>query len=138
MSRARAHRLALALFAAATLAATARAGSGATAAERDAGLGLWDASEAFESYILSFPETSELDRALDELPAGSRVRRLRRTLSGAVLRLRASQARAFAERHPSARLERDAVVTAQGFRTSARRTNRNRDDDDDDDDAVDV
>ena len=76
MSRARAHRLALALFAAATLAATARAGSGATAAERDAGLGLWDASEAFESYILSFPEeTSELDRALDELPAGSRVRR---------------------------------------------------------------
>jgi len=127
MSRARAHRLALALFAAATLAATARAGSGATAAERDAGLGLWDASEAFESYILSFPEeTSELDRALDELPAGSRVRRLRRTLSGAVLRLRASQARAFAERHPSARLERDAVVTAQGFRTSARRTNRNR------------
>ena len=135
MSRARAHRLALALFAAATLAATARAGSGATAAERDAGLGLWDASEAFESYILSFPEeTSELDRALDELPAGSRVRRLRRTLSGAVLRLRASQARAFAERHPSARLERDAVVTAQGFRTSARRTNRNRDDDDDDDD----
>ncbi len=139
MSRARAHRLALALFAAATLAATARAGSGATAAERDAGLGLWDASEAFESYILSFPEeTSELDRALDELPAGSRVRRLRRTLSGAVLRLRVSQARAFAERHPSARLERDAVVTAQGFRTSARRTNRDDDDAvDDDDDAVD-
>ena len=137
MSRARAHRLALALFAAATLAATARAGSGATAAERDAGLGLWDASEAFESYILSFPEeTSELDRALDELPAGSRVRRLRRTLSGAVLRLRASQARAFAERHPSARLERDAVVTAQGYRTPARRTDRNRDDDDDDDDAA--
>ena len=100
---------------------------------------MWDASEAFESYILSFPEeTSELDRALDELPAGSRVRRLRRTLSGAVLRLRASQARAFAERHPSARLERDAVVTAQGFRTPARRTDRNRDDDDDDDDdAVD-
>ena len=96
---------------------------------------MWDASEAFESYILSFPEeTSELDRALDELPAGSRVRRLRRTLSGAVLRLRASQARAFAERHPSARLERDAVVTAQGFRTPARRTDRNRDDDDDDDD----
>jgi subtilisin family serine protease len=139
MSRARAHRLALALFAAATLAATARAGSGATAAERDARLAAWDASEAFESFILSFPdapETDTLDRALDELPAGSRVRLLRRTLRGAVLRLRASQARAFAERHPRARLERDAVVTAQGFRTSARRTNRNRDDDDDDDDAA--
>ena len=137
MSRARAHRLALALFAAATLAATARAGSGATAAERDARLAAWDASEAFESFILSFPdapETDTLDRALDELPAGSRVRLLRRTLRGAVLRLRASQARAFAERHPRARLERDAVVTAQGFRTSARRTNRNRDEDDDDDD----
>ena len=34
MSRARAHRLALALFAAATLAATARAGSGTTDVER--------------------------------------------------------------------------------------------------------
>ena len=134
MSRARAHRLALALFAAATLAATARAGSGTTDVERDARLAAWDASEAsrLESFILSFPEeTDDLDRALDELPAGSRVRRLRRTLRGAVLRLRASQARAFAERHPSARLERDAVVTAQGFRTSAvRRTDRNRDDDD--------
>ena len=86
MSRARAHRLALALFAAATLAATARAGSGATAAERDARLAAWDASEAFESFILSFPdapETDTLDRALDELPAGSRVRLLRRTLRGA-------------------------------------------------------
>ena len=141
MSRARAPRLALALFAAATLAATARAGSGATAAERDARLAAWDASEAFESFILSFPdapETDTLDRALDELPAGSRVRLLRRTLRGAVLRLRASQARTFAERHPRARLERDAVVTAQGFRTSARRPNRNRDEDDDDDDDDDA
>ena len=139
MSRARAQRLALALFAAATLAATARAGSGATAAERDARLAAWDASEAFESFILSFPdapETDTLDRALDELPAGSRVRLLRRTLRGAVLRLRASQARAFAERHPRARLERDAVVTAQGFRTSARRPNRKEQNDDDDDARV--
>lgn len=131
----RAHRVALALFAAATLAATARAGSGTTAVERDARLAAWDASEAsrLESYILSFPEeTNDLDRALDELPAGSRVRRLRRTLSGAVLRLRAPQARAFAERHPRAHLELDAVVTAQGFRTSAWRNldDRNRDDDD--------
>ena len=83
MSRARAHRLALALFAAATLAATARAGSGTTDVERDARLAAWDASEAsrLESFILSFPEeTDDLDRALDELPAGSRVRRLRLSL----------------------------------------------------------
>jgi subtilisin family serine protease len=128
MSRARARRLALALAAIAALATTANAGSGPKTTEHDARLAASGATEALESFILSFPdapepETADLDRALDELPSGCRVRRLRRTLRGAVLRMRASQARAFAEKYPRAHLERDALVTAQGFRTSARNPN---------------
>jgi len=113
------------VFALATLVATARAGS--VGGEFDTHLGAWDPAEALESFIVSFPEQNQdvteaddLDRALDELPVECGVRRLHRTLRGAVLRMRSSQAMAFAEKHPRLSLERDAVVTAQGFRTFGR------------------
>lgn len=110
------------LFVLVMIVTTVYAGSEASFATHEPHLTAWDPLEAVESFIVSFPEQElsepdDLDRALDELPVECAVRRLRRTLRGAVLKMRASQARAFQEKHPSVSLERDAVVTAQGFRT---------------------
>ena len=56
---------------------------------------------------------ASFDADLARFPA---TRRFRTALRGAALTLRASQAEAFARRHPLALVERDGVVRAQGFR----------------------
>ena len=67
-------------------------------------------------YLVTLPPDApdaSFDADLARFPA---TRRFRTALRGAALTLRASQAEAFARRHPLALVERDGVVRAQGFR----------------------
>ena len=69
-------------------------------------------------YLVTLPPDApdaSFDADLARFPA---TRRFRTALRGAALTLRASQAEAFARRHPLALVERDGVVRAQGFRAA--------------------
>ena len=69
-------------------------------------------------YLVTLPPDAAdatFDADLARFPA---TRRFRTALRGAALTLRASQAEAFARRHPLALVERDGVVRAQGFRAA--------------------
>ena len=99
-----AHRLARVALTLATLASTAS---------------LVSAGSRVDQYVVSFPpDDDNATTFVSELFAASPAARVFERLRGAVLPLRASQARALRERHPDAIVERDARVAAQGFRST--------------------